>query len=53
MVIVPKEVDQDFTEITKGFKHSKVTMKVHSNSNIYSEGVQAGKDAMQSKKLTA
>lgn len=51
MVITPKEVNESFEEKTKHMKSKSASIKANTNSSAYNEGYQAGRDAMQAKKI--
>lgn len=52
MVVVPQEVNDQFEEMTANFKVKSSTIKTNVNSSAYIQGFQAGRDAMQAKKIT-
>lgn len=49
MIVVPKEVNDSYTEMTKGFSQKKTSIRISSNKRIYDKGFQSGKDAIRSR----
>lgn len=53
MVVVPKEVEEAFTEKMKGCRVKTATLSVSPNRNIYYDGQRDGKNMAESRSLPA
>lgn len=49
MIVVPKEVNEGFSDRTKGFGTKNTSLKGRGSSDIYNDGFQSGKNAILSR----
>lgn len=49
MIVVPKEVNDKYNEMSAGFRVRNASLKVCNDKNIYDKGFQSGKDAIRAR----